>query len=267
MSQAWSVYVELAARDMPDSVIEELCERLVDREPAVGIAPNGNLSARVWIDTATARQAADIALKEVAAAAKGAGAGQTIVGFELLTEEELDRRNAEPLVPELVGVSEIAEMLGVGRQRAAQLTQRDDFPSPVAHLKAGPVFLKDQVRGFEARWDRHGGRPIKPVQLTDADRRLLDYLLMAAGSVSNEPIRGWLDDGSAEGENADLTVVSCGNRLQARYPSDLQAVRDSLRKLSRERLVSVAEVEDRTDEETVVDLALTSKGQRVAAMH
>lgn len=266
MSQAWTVYVELAARDTADSMIEELCESLADCDPAVGIAPNGNLSARVWVDTGTARQAVDVALKEVTAAAKTVGIEQIIVGVELLTEEELDRRNAEPIVPDLVGVSEIAEMLGVGRQRAAQLTQRDDFPSPVAQLKAGPVFLKGQVRGFEARWDRHGGRPIKPVKLTDTERRLLGYLLMAAAAADSEPIRGWLTD-EPEDDSAHLTVVSHEGYLQARYASRLSSVRDSLRKLSRERLVSVAEVQDETNEETVVDLALTSKGERVAAMH
>ncbi|MFJ9544073.1 hypothetical protein ACIRPX_43670 [Streptomyces sp. NPDC101225] len=265
MSQAWTVYVELAARDTADSIIEELCERLADCDPAVGVAPNGNLSARVWVDTGTARQAIDVALKEVTAAAKALGIDQTVIGVELLTEGELDRRNAEPIVPDLGGVSEIAEMLGVGRQRAAQLTQRDDFPSPVAQLKAGPVFFKSQVRGFEARWDRHGGRPIKPVKLTDTERRLLEYLAKAAAATDSEPIRGWLTE-TPEDDSAHLTVVWHKGSLQARYASHLEAVRDSLRKLSRERLVSVA-VQGETDEETVVDLALTSKGERVAAMH
>ncbi|MFE9941977.1 hypothetical protein [Streptomyces hirsutus] len=42
--------------------------------------------------------------------------------------------------------------------------------------------------------------------------------------------------------------------------------RESIRKLRRERLVSVEEVQERAGEETVVDLDLTSKGERVAAM-
>ncbi|WP_143661329.1 hypothetical protein [Streptomyces pseudogriseolus] len=263
MSQAWTVYVELAVRDAADSMIEELYERLAEREPVVGTAPNGNLSVRIWVDTATARQAIDVALKEVAAASKAVGLGQTVVGVELLTEKELDRRNAEPIVPELAGISEIAEMLGVGRQRAAQLAQRSDFPPAVAQLKSGPVFLADQVRGFEARWDRHSGRPIKPVRLSAAEKELLEYLRRAGSETG--PVHAEL---AAEGdeEPAELTVCLHEGRLRAVYDSSLHTVSESISKLRRERLVSVGEVQERAGAETVVDLDLTSKGERVAAM-
>ncbi|MER6655065.1 hypothetical protein ABT248_31560 [Streptomyces sp. NPDC000971] len=266
MSQAWSVYVELAARDVADSVIEELCERLADCEPAVGIAPNGNLSARVWVDSGTARQAVDIALRKVTAAARTAGAGQTVVGVELLTEEELDRRNDEPAVPELAGVSEIADMLGVGRQRATQLAKRDDFPPAVAQLKAGPVFLTSQVKGFEARWDRHGGRPIKPVTLTAPEKQLLGYLMEASATSSSGPVRASLPDRDQETRTAELTVSRHDGHVRAVYDSRLHTVSESIRTLRRERLVSVEDMQEIPGEETVVDLELTLKGERVASM-
>ncbi|MFF4249074.1 hypothetical protein ACFYY2_32080 [Streptomyces sp. NPDC001822] len=266
MSQAWSVYVELAARDVADSVIEDLCERLADCEPAVGMAPNGNLSARVWVDTGTARQAIDIALREVTAAAKAAGAGQSVVGVELMSEAELDRRNAEPIVPELAGVSEIADMLGVGRQRAAQLAKREDFPPAVAQLKAGPVFLTSQVRGFETRWDRHGGRPIKPVALTPPERELLGYLMAAWAASSSDPVRASLPDRDQGSRTAELMVSHHEGHVRAVYDSRLHTVSESIRTLRRERLVSVEDMQETPGEETVVDLELTSKGERVAAM-
>ncbi|WP_097992331.1 hypothetical protein [Streptomyces sp. f51] len=266
MSQAWSVYVELAARDVADSVIEDLCERLADCEPAVGMAPNGNLSARVWVETGTARQAIDIALKEITAAAKAAGAGQKVIGVELVSEEELDLRNAEPIVPELAGISEIAEMFDVGRQRAAQLAKRDDFPPPVAQLKAGPVFLASQVRGFEARWDRHGGRPIKPVALSAPEKELLGYLKAASATSSSDPVRALLPDRSQEAHTAELTVSHHEGHVRAVYDSRLHTVSESIRTLRRERLVSIEDMRETPGEETVVDLELTSKGERVAAM-
>ncbi|MGW8988328.1 hypothetical protein ACWGRF_00110 [Streptomyces zhihengii] len=265
MSQAWSVYVELGVRDLADSMIEELCERLADCEPAVGTAPNGNLSARVWIETATARQAIDSALKEVTAAARAVGIPTLVVGVELVTEQELDRRNDEPIVPDLAGISEIAEMFGVGRQRAAQLAKRDDFPPAVAQLKAGPVFLSDQVKGFESRWDRHGGRPIKRVPLNAPERRLLEYLLMASHRSQSGPVHGELPERGTR-EPAEITVSHHGDNLRAVYASDARTVSDSIRTLKREQLVSVQETHETPGEQTVVDLGLTLKGERVAAM-
>ncbi|MFJ1610219.1 hypothetical protein ACIOHS_43930 [Streptomyces sp. NPDC088253] len=275
MSQAWTVYVELAVRDTADSMIEGLCDRLAAWEPVLGLAPNGNLSVRVWVDTATARQAIDTALKEVAAAAKAVGVGQTVVGVELLTEDELDRRNAEPIVPELAGISEIAEMFGVGRQRAVQLSKRSDFPPAVVQLKSGPVFLASQVRGFEDRWDRHGGRPIKPVNLSDWEKVFLEYLLKASVGSEAGPVRAELplpsgdsdsDSDSDRGQWAGLTLCLYQGHLRAVYDSSLHTVSESIRKLKRERLVSVEEMQETSNEETVVDLELTSKGERVAAM-
>lgn len=60
-----------------------------------------------------------------------------------------------------VGVSEIAQLLGVSRQRVMQLRQRDDFPEPVAELAAGPVWRMFNLQRFIAEWPRKPGRPKK----------------------------------------------------------------------------------------------------------
>ncbi|MFE1785624.1 hypothetical protein ACFW9F_24385 [Streptomyces sp. NPDC059506] len=161
MIQAWSAYVELAAPDVPEDTIIDMHEALAEHFASVSQAPNGNLAVQLSVDAGTARKALDAALKAVSEAAKAHGVPATVVGVELLTEEELDRRNATPQVPDLVGTSEIGQMLGVSRQRAVQLAQRDDFPPAVAQLKSGPVFLAEQVRAFESRWTRASGRPRK----------------------------------------------------------------------------------------------------------
>lgn len=54
----------------------------------------------------------------------------------------------------LVGVTEIAAMLGVTRQRADQLTRRGDFPKPEATISAGRIWKKKDVE----RWARQKGR-------------------------------------------------------------------------------------------------------------
>ena len=56
--------------------------------------------------------------------------------------------------PDLVGIAEIGELLGVSRQRVHQLTAKDDFPEPEAHLSAGKVWTRAAVE----KWAKQTGR-------------------------------------------------------------------------------------------------------------
>jgi prophage regulatory protein len=55
---------------------------------------------------------------------------------------------------DLMGVSELADRLGVSRQRAQQLTRGENFPQPLARLHQGPVWRTADVN----RWI-HEHRP------------------------------------------------------------------------------------------------------------
>jgi predicted DNA-binding transcriptional regulator AlpA len=57
-------------------------------------------------------------------------------------------------VHHLVGTIEIAELLGVSRQRVDQLARRDDFPAPEAALASGRVWKRADVE----RWAKKTGR-------------------------------------------------------------------------------------------------------------
>lgn len=48
----------------------------------------------------------------------------------------------------LVGVHEIAALLGVSRQRVHQLAARKDFPKPLAVLHAGKVWRRRDVEAW-----------------------------------------------------------------------------------------------------------------------
>lgn len=66
---------------------------------------------------------------------------------------------------ELVGSSEIAERLGVGRSSVVHdWRQRDpDFPAPVAELKMGLLFLWSDVERWAKATGRLGHRsPVEP---------------------------------------------------------------------------------------------------------
>ena len=56
---------------------------------------------------------------------------------------------------DLVGVAEIAEMLGVSRQRVDAIARtHDEFPDPVAELSAGRIWLRKDIEA----WARKTGR-------------------------------------------------------------------------------------------------------------
>ena len=61
----------------------------------------------------------------------------------------------------LVGITEIAEMLGVSRQRANQVSRAyADFPQPEAELSAGRVWKRKAIeRWMRAHPVRKPGRP------------------------------------------------------------------------------------------------------------
>ena len=54
----------------------------------------------------------------------------------------------------LAGRTELAEMLGVSRQRARELTERADFPPPIAQLRRGPIWNIPDVEQWAARVGR-----------------------------------------------------------------------------------------------------------------
>jgi predicted DNA-binding transcriptional regulator AlpA len=55
---------------------------------------------------------------------------------------------------DLVGLAEIAQLIGVSRQRADQLARQRDFPEPVAVLAAGRIWRLEDVEA----WARTAGR-------------------------------------------------------------------------------------------------------------
>jgi predicted DNA-binding transcriptional regulator AlpA len=59
-----------------------------------------------------------------------------------------------PEMHHLVGVTEIAQMLGVSPQRVIQLCQKPDFPEPTAVLANGRIWHRADVE----EWAKQTGR-------------------------------------------------------------------------------------------------------------
>lgn len=53
-----------------------------------------------------------------------------------------------------MGLHEIAELLGVSRQRADQLVRQQGFPKPLAELKMGRIWREGDV----LKWKERSGR-------------------------------------------------------------------------------------------------------------
>jgi hypothetical protein len=164
----WNVHAE-AVGDEPydENLLEELLDNLLEHDGVVTGTPEEPIDGRARYGAGFSVQASD-AVEAVARArdvferaAAAAGLPRwPLARVEAQTDQELELELARPSFPELVGVAELAEHLGVSRQRAWTVTGRPDFPEPVARLKATPVWTAGSVRRFLESWPRKAGRPL-----------------------------------------------------------------------------------------------------------
>lgn len=123
--------------------------------------PSGRLRVSGPVEADSALAAAAAAEKALAAACRRARADADVREIRVLPREQFEAETAAPR-PALAGVAEAAEILGVVRQRVPQLLAKHaDFPPPVAELKSGPVWDREQVEAFGRTWERRPGRPRK----------------------------------------------------------------------------------------------------------
>lgn len=85
----------------------------------------------------------------------------------------------------LGGVTEVAELIGVSRQRFADLRVRPDFPEPVAELASGPVWDIAAIRRWSESGARRGpGRPAKDERVV-GERFVLDGEPLGSGGFAD----------------------------------------------------------------------------------
>lgn len=54
----------------------------------------------------------------------------------------------QPRLPDLVGLMDAAQMLGVPKPRVYRLEEQGRMPEPVAKLSSGPVYLRSEVQAL-----------------------------------------------------------------------------------------------------------------------
>ena len=82
------------------------------------------------------------------------------VSVEVLTWIEMENRASQPTMPELLGAAEVADLLGVSRQRVHQLSLGPNFPEPLVRVRMGPLWGRSAIESFAKQWIRKPGRPI-----------------------------------------------------------------------------------------------------------
>jgi len=109
--------------------------------------------ARFCIASSDPASAVDEGMHEFREAAAEAGLGDSpVVAVEAPTLEELADRNATD-VPDLVDITQVAEMLGADHRLVTILVRTRGFPAPAAELHAGPVWTRRSVIEFLRRRD------------------------------------------------------------------------------------------------------------------
>lgn len=172
----WAVRIEVTHR-----LGEETAFRLVDEVmgslksySAVGSYSATALGVQLSLEASSPETAVVRALRTLRNTLRKAGMAQEpqIVDVEVQAAEHLEARLREP-DPDLVGISELAALLGVTQQRASQLAARRDFPAPYQRLAAGPVWFKHNLSRFLEEWEakrrrRAAGRhpPLVPRRTT-----------------------------------------------------------------------------------------------------
>lgn len=158
----WTARVEWAQSYEPNSSnYDEWTDALSGFGGSIGVVHRSSrpgdptrLAATISLEAGSLRQATKLALGAVEDAL-----GIRSDAVEVLPAREYDRRLAEPLVPQLVGYAEIAQMAGVSRQRARELADLVGFPPVAVETHAGPLRARSQVEGWLSRWERKRGRP------------------------------------------------------------------------------------------------------------
>ncbi|CPX20493.1 Hypothetical protein ERS075604_04368 [Mycobacteroides abscessus] len=142
-------------RDLDERELDSLGVALEEHDGSVARIPDQGVSVTVWVGGELDMLDAVYKTQEMVAGMLG----EQPVGMEILREREYAQRAEAPTMPELMSAAEIADDLGVTRQRVHQLRELPAFPAPLAELRGGAVWDASAVRAFGRDWERKPGRP------------------------------------------------------------------------------------------------------------
>ena len=154
-ASCWSASVRLklpeaVSRTVHPTVRSRVAELLEDRGPVLDIGPDF-LGFVFGLRSTEESAAHDEARPYIDKVLGLLGTTPDEIIWVRIVNTSLARRALADDGDDLVGVAEVAEILGVSKQRIYQLAQRDDFPDPVRRLRATPIWSDAEMRDFAKR--------------------------------------------------------------------------------------------------------------------
>ena len=137
-----------------ESIADELMSAFSSWSPAVSL-DDKSITVALTVEAPSLKEALEDGFERLSSFS-----GREIEPIAARVSRQADFEAAllEPRIPQLMGVAEIAERLGVSKQRVSELARGQNFPRPVIALAAGPVWLASSIEGFVASWPRKAGR-------------------------------------------------------------------------------------------------------------
>jgi alpha-D-ribose 1-methylphosphonate 5-triphosphate synthase subunit PhnG len=131
---------------------------------------------------------------------------------EAATYDELAADFAATALPELVGVAEVAEMLGVSKQRVSALKDEPWFPRPLAQLASGPAWSAAGIRKFASeQWHEQDVGLMRA--LRTARKVLAGPLLILSGIAAGMVLAAGLRRGGTGRRAGGKRLARAVNRL------------------------------------------------------
>lgn len=158
----WQASVDLDVdSDLDEQQMLALADLTDGRGGAWILMPHRRIGGTFTAEGNTIRLATLDALSVVAEVARMLPGRAEVAALEVLSDQEAERRVAEPPVPPLVALADIARLGGVTRQRAGQWAAAAGFPPEVARTEAGGgLWSRAAVEAWLAtRNSRPGRRP------------------------------------------------------------------------------------------------------------
>lgn len=160
----WTVRIVVATpAPVTDATLDQIADLGDEYDATVARHRDGiGVVVTFNVDDRDAGQAAIRARTQALDIVNGASRADDVVDLRVITPELYEAEALRPDTPELLASPDVAELLGVSRQRIHQLaTEHTRFPAPYLRLGSGPIWTRPAIEHFAAQWDRRPGRPTR----------------------------------------------------------------------------------------------------------
>ncbi|MBO0853805.1 MAG: hypothetical protein J2P18_08555 [Nocardia sp.] len=155
----WVVTTTIDA-DVPMDQMDEWEDALADVDGVIARRPRVLYADdRTVTDVTVHVDASD----DIAAMSRARTLVETVIGSlpvlatDVVDEQLYQDRAEAPTLPQLVSAPEIADTLGVSRQRVHQLRDTAGFPAPLFVLRTGAIWAASAIDAFARTWTRAPG--------------------------------------------------------------------------------------------------------------